>query len=183
MMNDRWASGLYTGGILNGFERQGNLLTMACPAVWLQTVSDTRPNPRWASCSILFDQKQTFGAPTYVVQKLWREHFAPNVVKLDGPEQPLNAIASVTDDGRTLYLKLVNPGKQATAVTVNLAPGWTPGTAVMNVVAPGSVEARNTLAQRPVAVGPGVVGVQGNTATFTLPALSAGAVTFTRAKE
>ena len=67
-------------------------------------------------------------------------------------------------------------------MTVNLAPGWTPGTAAMQAVAPGSVESRNALAQRPLAVGLGVVGLQGNTATFTLPALSAGAVTFIRSK-
>ena len=104
------------------------------------------------------------------------------MVKLDGPEKPLNSVASVTDDGKTAYLKLVNPEDKPASVTVNLAPEWKLRTAVMKLVDPGSLDASNTLAKQPVAVRPGLIGIEGNTATFTLPAMSAGAVTFTRGK-
>ncbi|MCX6924642.1 MAG: hypothetical protein NT154_15720 [Verrucomicrobia bacterium] len=68
-------------------------------------------------------------------------------------------------------------------MTVNLAANWKSGTALMEVVDPGLVATRNTLAKLPVAVVPSVVNLQGNTTTFKMPALSVGAVTSTRAKQ
>ena len=180
MMNDRWSSGLYTGGLLNGFERQGGLLAMSCPAVWLQSITQSRPDPRWASCSVLFDHRQTIGAPTYVVEKLWRDHFASNVVRLDGPQKPLNVVASTTDDGGTLYLKLVNPEPKTVGVTLTVVPGWPVGKATMDLVNPGSAEARNTLAAQPVKVETATVTASSNGIKFTMPALSAGVVTVTK---
>ena len=127
------------------------------------------------------DHRQTFGAPTYIVQKLWRDHFAPNLVKLDGPQKPLNVVASTTDDRSTLYLKLVNPEPKTVGVTLSVAADWPLGNATMSLLNPGSVEARNTLAAQPVKVEPGAVTVDHDRATFTMPGLSACALTFKRA--
>ncbi|MEI7902350.1 MAG: family 16 glycoside hydrolase [bacterium] len=178
MMNDEWRSGLYTGGILNAFERQSGLVPMSCPAVWLQTVSANRPRPRWTSCLILFDHAACYGAPTWVVEKLWREHFAPKRVRLEGPEQPLNSVATLSEDGKNLYLKTVNPTKQAVTVSLSVPGAFAKGKAELLVV-DGLENDRNSLDEpaklapkaRPVSVSePGVL-------RFTLPALSAGVLT------
>lgn len=180
MMNDDWRSGLYTGALLNEFERESDILPMACPAVWLQFISNDRPRPRWASCSILFDQARSFGAPTYVVQKLWRDHFGPKLLTLT-PAQTnlnLNLVATATEDGRAIYLKAVNPEKTAAEVTVQIGGTTLIERASMLLVNPGDIEAHNTLAEpdRVKAV-PGEVTAEGGVVRFTLPALSVGAVT------
>ena len=64
-------------------------------------------------------------------------------------------------------------------VELKLADSFAPVSASLKVVAPGSLEARNSL-EKPDAVRPepGEVKLSGQTARFTLPALSAGAATF-----
>jgi alpha-N-arabinofuranosidase len=174
MMNDDWRSGLYAGGILNCFERLGELVPMTCPAVWLQTVSAKRPSPRWASCLILFDHQTTYGAPTWVVEKLWREHFAPKRVQLDGPERPLNTIATLSEDGGTLHLKTVNPTRQAVDVEVNVKGGFVPRDASLRVASAAESD-RNSLSEpRKLAPKAAEVKLDGPHARFTMPPLSAG---------
>lgn len=176
MMNDQWRSGLYAGSILNAFERISELCPMACTAVWLQTVTRERPRPRWASCSILFDHQTCYGAPAYVVQKLWRDHFAPKRIKLDGPERPLDVIATLSEDGKTLYLKGVNSTGQAKDLAVTIADGFKPAQASMLLVA-GQLDDRNTLDEpNKLAPRPGEVKLDGQVVRFILPAHSAGAV-------
>ncbi len=176
MMNDRWASGLYAGGLLNAFERLGELVPMACPAVWLQSVSRARPHPRWASCSILFDHKTCYGAPTYVVQKLWRDHFAPRRVRLEGPDHSLNAIATLSRDGKTLYLKAVNPTDRPAAAQVTVAPSFAVESASLLLLA-GRAYDRNSLAEpRKLVPSPGRVALAGQVLRFDMPPWSAGVV-------
>jgi alpha-N-arabinofuranosidase len=183
MMNDEWRSGLYTGGILNGFERQSELVPMTCPAVWLQTVTASRPRPRWTSCLILFDHQTCYGAPTWVVEKLWREHYAPKRIKLEGPEQPLNSVATLSEDGRTLYLKSVNPTKQA--VTINLAvPAAFARAKPELLVVSGQENDRNSLTE-PNKLGPQTQQVTAPAAGVfqcTMPPLSAGVLALTADK-
>ena len=176
MIDNDWRSGLYAGGILNGFERTGQLTTMSCPAVWLQTSP-----PRWPSSVVLFDHRTWYPAPTYVVEKLWRDHFAPKRVKLAGPARPLNAVATASADGKVLYFKVVNPHNRAITARVTVAAGFPVAAARMLVVAPGAEDAQNTL-QQPDRIKPvsWAVDRRGQTVAITLPALSAGVMTITR---
>jgi len=178
MMNSGWSSGLYTGGILNGFERLNGLLTMSCPAVWLQRVSSERPSPRWASCSIAFDHANSFGAPMHVVLKLWRESYQPKRLPVQGPDKPLNVIAATSRDGKTVTFKAVNTGSDAVDVNVEINGSRKIANAAMQLIAPGSEGARNTL-EKPDTVKPtsAKVTVDGKALQFTMPALSVGVVT------
>ena len=180
MMNRGWRSGLYTGGILNGFERLNGLLTMACPAVWLQKVSKDKPNPRWGSCSIIFDHTTVFGAPMHVVLVLWRDVYQPKRLAVKGPAKPLNVVAATSLDGKTVTFKAVNTGKDAVTATVTLDGRVKIKTATMQQIAPGSTGAKNTL-KNPNTIKPedAPVAVKGKTLKFTLPALAVGAVTVT----
>ena len=168
-----WRTGLYCGGLLNGFERCGEFFEIGGPALFLRHVSAKA----WDNAFINFDHRTWFPAPNYVVMKLWRDHYAPQRIAMNGETGPLNALATRSEDGKTLYFKAVNPTKES--VPVELAvDGVAVVDATMEVVAPGDLSARNTLearnAVRPVAA---TVEKDGATLRVTLPPLSCGVVT------
>jgi alpha-L-arabinofuranosidase len=74
-------------------------------------------------------------------------------------------------------LKAVNPVGEAATVNVESTGGAKPTRAAMQLVAPGSVGARNSLAQ-PSVVAPkqGQATIRGNVVSFALPPLSVGVV-------
>src|ERR1035437_9612414 len=57
---------------------------------------------------IAVDQSSWFPSPDYVVMKLYREHFAPELLEIAGNLGELSAIATRSADGEKIYLKLVN---------------------------------------------------------------------------
>ena len=169
-----WRTGLYAGGVLNGFERCGDVFEIGGPALFLRHVSASD----WDNAFINFDQSSWFAAPNYVVMQLWRRHYAPSRVALEGDIEALNTIATKSADGRTVYVKCVNPGQTPAHVTLRLAPGHVPVTAGLEWVAPGSLAARNTL-ERPHAVRAesAFVRIENDQIQCTLPAWSSGVVT------
>ena len=104
-----WRMGLYAGGILNAFERQADIVTMTCPALFLRKQGVTKD---WDNALVNFDQKTWFPAGNYVVMKLWRDSFAPHLLAVDGPDHPLNFVATRSADKQTVFLKAVNPDQQ-----------------------------------------------------------------------
>ncbi|MBN1817827.1 MAG: DUF1080 domain-containing protein [Sedimentisphaerales bacterium] len=169
-----WRTGLYAGGVLNAFERCGDVFEIGGPALFLRHVSASA----WDNAFINFDQSSWFPAPNYVVMQLWRRHYAPHRILIEGDTEPLNIVATKSQDGRTLYVKCVNPKSSHAEVSIRLSDKHHPAFAGMELVAPGSLEARNTL-QRPgaVCVEPATVRIKDGILQFTLPALSAGALT------
>ncbi len=106
-----WRTGLHAGGYLNCVERVGDVMEIAAPALFLRHKSATG----WDNAFINFDNSRWYPAPNYVVMKLWRNSYAPNLLKIssDAPElsgatPPVNATATKTEDGKTLYFKAVN---------------------------------------------------------------------------
>ncbi|MCL4204487.1 MAG: DUF1080 domain-containing protein [Pirellulaceae bacterium] len=165
-----WRTGLYCGGLLNAFERCGDVLEIGGPALFLRHVSATA----WDNAFVNFDHRTWFPAPNYVVMKLWREHYAPHRIALEGPTDPLNAVATKSEDGKSLVIKAVNPSDEAVPVRVKLASG-TPGKAMLHLIAPGDLAARNTLEARDVVQARSVrVEPDGATLRFTLPPISCG---------
>ena len=63
-----WRTGLYCGGLLNAFERCGDIVEIGGPALFLRHVSASG----WDNAFVNFDQRTWFPAPNYVVMKLWR---------------------------------------------------------------------------------------------------------------
>jgi alpha-L-arabinofuranosidase len=107
--------------------------------------------------------------------KLWRDHSQPKLLALEGPDQPLNATATLSENNRRLVLKVVNPAPDPAELTLTVKPGFAVGRAELLVVAPGSLDASNTLTEpnkvRPI---PSHAVCSGQTVRFTLPAISAG---------
>ncbi len=165
-----WRTGLYAGGLLNAFERCGDVLEIGGPALLLRHVSAKA----WDNAFVNFDHRAWFPAPNYVVMKLWREYYAPARIELSGGAGPLNVVASKTAGGKSLYVKAVNPGQEPVCVELTLPSGYGLGAAELRLVAPGTLDARNTL-ENPAAVRPaaGEAKVEGQLVRFTMPALSA----------
>lgn len=165
-----WRTGLYCGGLLNAFERCGDVLEIGGPALFLRHVSASG----WDNAFVNFDHRTWFPAPNYVVMKLWRDHYAPERIALDGDTGPLNAVATRSLDGNLLCFKAVNPTENPVPVALNLT-GCNIGESSLQVVAPGNLSDRNTLDDRD-AVKPRTAPVKrnGQTLGFTLPPLSCG---------
>lgn len=168
-----WRVGLYAGGILNAFERQSNLVTMACPALWLRRSWATA----WNNALINHDQSRWFPAGNYVVMKLFRESYAPKLLAVEGPEKPLSLTATKSEDDRMIYLKVVNTDKTPTQVSFEIDGAFAPASASMQIIAPGEETAKNSL-ENPnvIKVVPHEVKLTGRSASATLPPLSVGVI-------
>lgn len=169
-----WRTGLYAGGLLNAFERQGDFLTIAGPALLMRE----HTAGAWDNAFINFKQDAWYPAPNYVVMKLWREHYAPDFLALETDSDKANIVATRSEDGETVYLKAVNPTDEAMTVTATLNGDFEASKASMQLVSPGELSSRNTFEQ-PHAVKPEAAPakVDGKTVSFDLPAHSAGVVT------
>ena len=106
-----WRTGLHAGGYLNCVERAADVMEIASPALFLRHKSATG----WDNAFINFDNARWYPAPNYVVMKLWRDSYAPNLLSLssDSPELSgdapiVNAVATKSEDGKTIYFKAVN---------------------------------------------------------------------------
>jgi hypothetical protein len=85
-----------TGTALNRLERDAKV-TQAAPALPLQPAT-----------------------PAYTVTKLYRDHFASDILQLGGDMAMIDAIATGTPDGRRICVKLVNPKPAAASVEIAL---------------------------------------------------------------
>lgn len=135
-----WRTGLYCGGILNAFERQGAVVGMASPALFLRHVSATA----WDNAFINFDHRKWFPAPNYVVMQLWRQHYLPKRVRVDGDTTGLDMVATASTDTAVLVVKLVNSTTAARSLQLKLASGKVTSAQAFQVAA-DSLSARNSL--------------------------------------
>jgi alpha-N-arabinofuranosidase len=169
-----WRTGLYTGGILNVYERHGDDFTLGGPALFLRHTSAGG----WDNAFINFDHTGWFAAPNYVVMKLWRDHYAPTRVETTGGDTNLSVSSVMSEDEKTLYLHLVNPDPTDKSVEFRIDDSFVAESAYMHYVAPGDLYARNTLANpHAVQVQAKVVGLANQTMRFRMPGYSAGVVT------
>jgi alpha-N-arabinofuranosidase len=174
-----WRTGLYCGGLLNAFERCGDILEIGGPALFLRHVSATA----WDNAFINFDQSGWFPAPNYVVMKLWRDHYAPERVALSGDTGPLDVVATRRDAGGTVIVKVVNSTREEVPVAVSLREDLRPEAGKALMVAPGGLDVRNTLSQPDrVDVTTLATRLDGNAIVLDMPARSAAVVTIETGK-
>jgi alpha-N-arabinofuranosidase len=122
-----WRAGLHAAGSLMLYETLGPELTMTAPALLMRNTTD---DPTWTAF-IYHDHVSWFPGAAYVVEKLFREHYADTYlastsgtfrdvdrrllfdeISTAKPEawQPgtVDAIATASADGRRLVIKAVN---------------------------------------------------------------------------
>ena len=169
-----WRTGMYAGSLINGFERQGEVFEIGGPALFLRHLSASA----WNNSFINFDHTGWFPAPNYVVMKLWWDHFAPNRLDTTGGDTNLNVVSTLSDDGEKLYIKIVNPDNLSKDLEFEIDSGYVPSLAYMHYVAPGDLYASNNLGNKEaVSVSARVIGIDGQSLKFRMPAYSAGVIT------
>lgn len=169
-----WRIGLYAGGMLNMFERQGKKFTLAGPALWLRHDSANA----WNNAFINFNNADWFPAPNYVVMKLWREHYAPNYLNTIGFNSELDAVSTLSEDGNTVYFKVVNTSSNNINVTLNLDNTFIPESANIKKVESPSIYDENSF-ENPdkITVVENISSVNGQNISFISSAYSASVVT------
>jgi alpha-N-arabinofuranosidase len=135
-----WRTGLYAGGELNAFE-ESPIVGMATPALWLRHVTA----PSLDNAFINFDQSRWFPAPNYVVMKLYRDHFEPNLLRVTGAPPEVNIVATESSDRKDLVLKMVNTSDKAMDVHVRLSGSFLVTGGTWFQIAPDSLTAKNSL--------------------------------------
>jgi alpha-N-arabinofuranosidase len=127
-----WRAGLHAAGSLILYEELSPGLSMSCPALLMRNTTD---DPTWRAL-IYHDHVSWFPGAAYVVEKLFREHYAERCLAStsgvfgDIPDREaffrqistmipqgwtpgaVDAIASVSADGRRIVIKAVNYGEQ-----------------------------------------------------------------------
>ena len=165
-----WRCGLYAGGMLNMFERQGKTFTLAGPALWLRHSSANA----WNNAFINFNNSDWFPAPNYVVMKLWREHYAPYFIKTEGSNSSLNVVSTLSSDKNTVYFKVVNTSTNNKTVTLTLDDSFVPDSASLKRVDASSLYIENTFSNpERIKVTEGNSEVNGQKVTFMSNSLSA----------
>ena len=145
-----WRAGLHTAGSLMLYEELSPGLTMTCPALLMRNTTD---DPKWTSF-IYHDHVSWFPGAGYVVEKLFREHYAERYLasamgsfrdvsdrrrlfdKISTliPEEwvpgSVDAVATTSADGRRIVIKAVNYSAQRNVLLVRLQGSGVPGNAV-----------------------------------------------------
>ncbi|MFP5206660.1 MAG: alpha-N-arabinofuranosidase, partial [Acidobacteriota bacterium] len=148
-----WRAGLHAAGSLILYEELSPGLTMTCPALLMRNTTD---DPRWTA-SIYHDHVSWFPGASFVVEKLFRAHYAerylasatgvfrdvPDRGRLFGkistaiPEdwQPgsLDAIATASTDGSRIVVKAVNYEGERNTLLVRLEGAGVPENAVVTL--------------------------------------------------
>jgi alpha-N-arabinofuranosidase len=145
-----WRAGLHAAGSLILYEELSPVLSMSCPALLMRNTTD---DPTWTSF-IYHDHVSWFPGAAYVVEKLFREHYAERYLAStsgafrDVPDRKrlfeeistmrtddwipgtVDAIATASADGRRIVIKAVNYGAERNALLVRLRGANVPGKAV-----------------------------------------------------
>jgi alpha-L-arabinofuranosidase len=154
-----WRAGLHAAGSLILYEELSPGLTMTCPALLMRNTTD---DPKWTS-AIYHDHVSWFPGGSYVVEKLFREHFASRYLASaagavrDVPDRKLlfdkistqipsgwlpdsvDAIATASEDYRRIVIKAVNYRGSSCALLVRLQGKAVPerATATLHTITAG----------------------------------------------
>ena len=169
-----WRAGLHTAGSLIMYEELSPGLAMTCPALLMRNTTD---DPKWTSL-IYHDHVSWFPGAGYVVEKLFREHYAERYLASatgtfrDVPDRSrlfdkistfipeewvpgtVDAIATTSADGRRIVIKAVNYSGHRNALLVRLHGSGVPAkaTAALHTITAGLTDSASL--ERPNAVAP-----------------------------
>lgn len=145
-----WRAGLHAAGSLILYEELSPRLSMTCPALLMRNTTD---DPTWTSL-IYHDHVSWFPGAAYVVEKLFRKHYAErrlastsgtfrdlpdrkaffdqiSTMKPEGwTPGTIDAIATASSDGRRIVIKAVNYAAAPNTLLVKLTGPRAPQNAV-----------------------------------------------------
>ena len=109
-----WRTGLFAGGFLNECEAR-DVVAMGAAALFIRRTD----MPDWNNAFINFDYKDVFVAPNYQVTELWYDHFSRYRLDYEGDTKDLSVVTTMSEDGRDVIVKVVNPTETAYRLTVD----------------------------------------------------------------
>lgn len=148
-----WRAGLHTAGSLICYEKLSPELELTCPALLLRNTED---DPLWSSF-IYHDHVSWFPGSGYLVEKLFRDHYAEkhyastavtfrdiedrssffNAISQMKPEDwtpgTVDAIATGTADGKRIVIKAVNYENKQNTLLARLQGSGVPENATVKV--------------------------------------------------
>jgi alpha-N-arabinofuranosidase len=169
-----WRAGLHTAGSLMLYEELSPGLTMTCPALLMRNTTD---DPKWTSF-IYHDHVSWFPGAGYVVEKLFREHYAERYlasatgVFRDVPDRSrlfdkistfipegwepgsVDAIATTSADRRRIVIKAVNYSGQRSGLLVRLQGSAVPANATAELHTITAALTDSASLERPNAIAP-----------------------------
>ncbi len=149
-----WRAGLHAAGSLIMYERLSPSIDMTCPALLMRNTTD---NPEWRAF-IYHNHVSWFPGSGYVVEKLFRDYYAPvqlastsgtfkNIAKpaIFFDEMPqmkpedwtpgtLDAIATTTEDGKRVIIKAVNYEGVSNTLLVRMQGSSVPAAATVKTI-------------------------------------------------
>jgi alpha-N-arabinofuranosidase len=134
-----WQTGLFAGGFLNECESR-DIVAMGSAALFIRRTDA----PDWNNAFINFDYKDLFVAPNYLVTELWYNNFSRYRLDYEGDTKEISVVTTMSEDGRNVIVKVVNPTETPYRLTVN---GDWKGIASTKYeyYAPGSLDAANSM--------------------------------------
>ena len=167
-----WRTGLFAGGFLNMCE-QKDVVAMGAAALFIRRTD----SPDWNNAFINFDYKDLFVAPNYQVTELWYNHFSRYRLSYSGNTGDVSIAATLSEDGRDVILKIVNPTERPYRLAVN--GNWeNVNGAVYEYYAPGNLMTANSMENKQaVALKSVEPAVGGNSVSLELEPYSAGVLT------
>jgi alpha-N-arabinofuranosidase len=169
-----WRAGLHTAGSLILYEELSPGLAMSCPALLMRNTTD---DPTWRAL-IYHDHVSWFPGSAYVVEKLFREHYAERYlastsgVFRDVPNREaffsqistmipqswtpgtVDAIATASADGRRIVIKAVNYGAPRNTLLVRLQGANVPKNAAVTLYTLTAGLTDSASLERPDAIAP-----------------------------
>lgn len=145
-----WRSGLHAAGMYILFERLSPTIQFCCPAVLLRRINEGK----WGKDAIINHTHYSwYPSASYVVAKLFREHYAKYRLA-SIKENYLDAIATISEDGKKIIIKAVNyhNSKQELKVKIKSAKIPKSGKMHLNTISAGLNE--NNSFEKPDAIKP-----------------------------
>lgn len=99
-----WHAALCEAAFLTGLEKNADHVVMACYAPLFGRTG----HQQWQPDLIWFDSESVYGTPSYYVQLLFSNHVGVSLVDTSPTDGTLHTSATLSEDGNTLFLKLVN---------------------------------------------------------------------------
>ena len=171
-----WRTGLFAGGFLNMCEAR-DVVAMGAAALFIRRTDA----PDWNNAFINFDYKDLFKAPNCQVTELWYDHFSKYRLAYSGETGNVSVSTTMSENGADVIVKVVNPTDEP--ATLRIKGDWA-GVAKteFEYYAPGSLTVANSMDNKnAVALKKAAGKTDGNDVILSIPALSAGVLTITKA--
>jgi alpha-L-arabinofuranosidase len=162
-----WRAGLHAAGSLLSYEKLSPALAMTSPALLMRNTSD---DPEWRAW-IYHDHVSWFAGSGYVVEKLFREYYAPRrhaftsgtfadiskraeffdaisqMKPVDWTPNTVDAIGTSSADGQRIIIKAVNYDRKRHTLLTRLAGSRAPATASVKIITiSAALDVENSLA-------------------------------------